>query len=82
MNGPAFWFAAADFMASACAPTRCAAAMFGLRNTALFCRSLIICSSSSEALTEFTPTDTTEMPRSSLHLPESATFIASANSAV
>ena len=82
INAPADSFAAAAFMASACAPTRWAAAMPGLRSTALRCRSLIICSSSSDAVTELMPTETTLMPRSSLHLPERAAFIASASSAV
>ena len=68
--------------ALACAPTRCAAAMFALRKTAFFCSSLIIASSSSEALTELTPKDTISTPRRFAHFSESTSLSASAISAV
>ena len=41
--GPVAVFEAAAFIASACAPASVAAAIFGLRSTAVFCISLIIC---------------------------------------
>ena len=50
-------------IAAACAPTRCAAAIVGLRKVALRCSSLIIASSSSEALMEETPRETISIPR-------------------
>ena len=59
-----------------------AAAMLVLRKTALFCSSLIMSSSSLDAVMELTPTETTLMPRSSLHLLDSARFMASASSMV
>ena len=77
---PAFF--AASCMAWACAPTRCAAAMLGLRKVALRCSSLIMASSSSEALTEFTPKDTISTPRRFAHFSDSTSLSASAISMV
>ena len=80
--GPVASFLAASCMACACAPTMVAAAMVGSRMTAVRCRFLIIASSSSEALTEFTPKDATLMPRSSAHFLDSTSLSASAISMV
>ena len=77
-----FSFAAAVRIASACEAARLAAAMFGSRMTAAFCRSLIICSSSSDAAMAFTPKLATLRPRSSPHFSDSTSFRASASSVV
>ena len=69
-------------MASVWASTIFAAAILGLRYTALRCISLIMASSSSEALTELTPMDTISTPRRSFHLEDRAWFIAAAISSV
>jgi hypothetical protein len=73
---------AAAFIASACAPTRVAAAMVGSRIIALCWSSLIISSSSLDALTELTPNDAISIPRVSLHLDERISLRASAISLV
>ena len=75
-------FEAAMRMASACAPTRLAAAMFGSRKTAAFCICLIMSSSSFEAVTLFTPKEKTWIPRISSHFLERISFRASAISTV
>ena len=59
-----------------------AAAMVGSRKAALRCSSLIICSSSSLALTLDTPKETISMPLRSRHLAESTSLRASAISPV
>ena len=84
MNAPTapFGLAAAVFIASPVAPARCAAARVGSINAALRCISLIIFSSSSFAVTEETPKETTSMPRRSRHLALSASLSASASSTV
>ena len=80
--GPALGLLAADCMALACAPTRWAAARVGSIKAALRCSSLIICSSSSLALTLETPKETISMPRRSRHREESCSLRASASSRV
>jgi len=82
MTGPAFSLLAAACIASACASAMRAAAMLGSLRAAARCRSLIIFSSSSVALTELMPKETIEMPRSSRHFEESSSFRASASSVV
>ena len=72
MAGPAEVLEAAACIAEACAPTMWAAARVGSIKAALRCSSLIICSSSSLALTPDTPRETISMPRSLLHLPDSS----------
>lgn len=62
--------------------TKVAAAILGLRITAVLCNSLIIASSSLEADTEFTPKDTIFNPLVSVHFFESTSFNASAISIV
>ena len=75
-----FLFPAAVFIASACACTMCAAAMLVLRKTADFCSSLMVASSSAEAVTELTPTATMARPRVSPHLLDRTSFMACASS--
>ena len=77
-----FLFPAAVFIASACACTMCAAAMLVLRKTADFCSSLMVASSSAEAVTELTPTATMARPRVAPHLPDRTSFMACASSMV
>ena len=74
--------AAAACIALAWAPTRCAAARVGSRKAALRCISLIICSSSSDALILDTPRETISMPLRSRHLAERTSLRASASSRV
>lgn len=82
MAGPADSLDAAACIAAACAPTSVAAAMVGLRKAASRCSCLIICSSSSLALTLETPTETISMPRSLRHFSVRTSFKASASSMV
>ena len=74
------WLPAAVFMASACAPTSVAAAMVGSRMMAVRWACLIISASSSGSVTDPRAMLTTFRPRSSPHLAESATFMASSRS--
>ena len=71
---------AAAFMASACAPTRVAPAIFGFCKTAVRWSSLIISASSGGSVTDPSAMLTTLRPRSSPHFVERAVFIASSNS--
>ncbi len=80
--GPVPVLAAALFIASACAVVRVAAAIVGSLKTALLCSSLIICSSSSDAVTELMPNDTIARPLNSDHFLESTSLSASAISIV
>ena len=59
-----------------------AAALVGSINAALRCSSLIICSSSSLALTDETPKETISSPRKQRHFPDKTSFNASASSIV
>ena len=80
--GPALVLLAAAFIASAWAAVRAAAPIVASFIVAVFCRSLIICSSSGEAVTELTPNETTSIPLSSPHFFESTSLSASAISVV
>ena len=72
--GPVEVLEAAAFMASAWAPTNVAAAILALRITAVFCRSLIIFSSSSGIFTLLKPIETISIPRRLLHFSLSTSF--------
>ncbi len=75
--GPVEVLEAADFMASAWASTKVAAAILELRSVALVCSSLIFLEISSGMEGGFMVMLTTTMPLSFCHLPESSSFTAS-----
>ena len=80
--GPVEVFFAALCIDSACALTKCAAAIPGFLNVAFLWSSLIIASSSSEAFTELTPILLTVIPYTSSQLSERISRSAFASSTV